>query len=327
MASSARPLTQRRTHVPTPPAPPFFVWLARPPPLQVLEAHILAALSPATRHLILIGDHLQLRPSTAVYELARKFGLDVSLFERLVRAGVDHATLTTQRRMRPEVASLLRHIYPFLQDHDSCLDRGEVRGMLYPVYFLQHSFAEGGTAAAGRSRTNVHEAEVLARLAAWLLLHGYAPEQLVALTPYVGQLAVLREAFGRAGRGADGVRLRSVDQYQGEEADIVLLSLVRSNEGGSIGFLGVDNRVCVALSRARLGLYVVGDAALLRSKRPLWENVLSTLEQASATGRYLPLAARRSASGATALVATAADFDGLVPEDEAAATALASEDA
>lgn len=53
---------------------------------EVLEAHLVAVLTRATRHLILIGDHMQLRPGTAVYDLARNYNLDVSLFERLVRA-------------------------------------------------------------------------------------------------------------------------------------------------------------------------------------------------------------------------------------------------
>lgn len=54
---------------------------------EVLEAHLVAVLTRATRHLILIGDHLQLRPGTAVYDLAKKYNLDVSLFERLARWG------------------------------------------------------------------------------------------------------------------------------------------------------------------------------------------------------------------------------------------------
>ena len=56
-----------------------------------------------------------------------------------------------------------------------------------------------------------------------------------------------------------GVQVTAVDNYQGEENDIIILSLVRSNQEGSVGFLGTDNRVCVALSRARNGLYAIGN--------------------------------------------------------------------
>lgn len=52
----------------------------------------------------------------------------------------------------------------------------------------------------------------------------------------------------------DGVRLTVVDNFQGEENDIILLSLVRSNDDGNIGFLKIENRVCVALSRAKVSL-------------------------------------------------------------------------
>lgn len=55
------------------------------------------------------------------------------------------------------------------------------------------------------------------------------------------------------------VRVTPIDNYQGEENDIIILSLVRSNEEGIVGFLKTDNRVCVALSRARNGLYVFGN--------------------------------------------------------------------
>lgn len=55
----------------------------------------------------------------------------------------------------------------------------------------------------------------------------------------------------------EDVRITVVDNYQGEENDIILLSLVRSNDDGDVGFLKVENRVCVALSRAKHGMYFV----------------------------------------------------------------------
>jgi superfamily I DNA and/or RNA helicase len=54
------------------------------------------------------------------------------------------------------------------------------------------------------------------------------------------------------------VRITVVDNFQGEENDIILLSLVRSNKEARIGFLKIENRVCVALSRAKMGLYIIG---------------------------------------------------------------------
>ncbi|KAJ9610538.1 hypothetical protein H2200_005315 [Cladophialophora chaetospira] len=96
---------------------------------EVLEAHILTALLPALEHVILIGDHLQLPPKCANYDLSRessvgkKYSLDVSLFERLVtpscstQTAVPYSTLETQRRMHPCVSELIRRtLYPRLCD-------------------------------------------------------------------------------------------------------------------------------------------------------------------------------------------------------------------
>lgn len=65
----------------------------------------------------------------------------------------------------------------------------------------------------------------------------------------------------------DGVRLTVVDNFQGEENDIILLSLVRSNDDGNIGFLKIENRVCVALSRAKVSLLsnIVNTTLIFRS--------------------------------------------------------------
>ena len=60
------------------------------------------------------------------------------------------------------------------------------------------------------------------------------------------------------------VKVQTVDNYQGEENEIVILSLVRSNNQGSIGFVKLDNRINVALSRARVALYVFGNFKCIR---------------------------------------------------------------
>lgn len=62
---------------------------------EVFEAHLITALSKNTQHLILIGDHQQLKPNPAVYELQQHYNLDLSLFERLVKSGFQYSTLST----------------------------------------------------------------------------------------------------------------------------------------------------------------------------------------------------------------------------------------
>jgi superfamily I DNA and/or RNA helicase len=74
------------------------------------------------------------------------------------------------------------------------------------------------------------------------------------------------------------VRITSVDNYQGEENDFILLSLVRSNKNGEIGFLAASNRACVALSRAKVGFYIIGNGTLLVNKNNLWRKVIDVFK-------------------------------------------------
>ena len=86
-----------------------------------------------------------------------------------------------------------------------------------------------------------------------------------------------------------GVRVTALDNFQGEENDIILLSLVRSNKQKKIGFLAVRNRVCVALSRARQGLYCIGNFALLAEKSELWKQIVQDMKEQRAIGESLKL--------------------------------------
>ncbi len=88
------------------------------------------------------------------------------------------------------------------------------------------------------------------------------------------------------------IRVVNVDNYQGEENEIIILSLVRSNNSGQIGFLKTSNRVCVALSRAKHGLFIFGNSNCLlgsRKKLPLWEKVINYMKENNFIGQSLPL--------------------------------------
>lgn len=70
------------------------------------------------------------------------------------------------------------------------------------------------------------------------------------LTTYTGQMFLLKSIFRNTPNCKD-VRITVVDNFQGEENDVILLSLVRSNADSKIGFLNIENRICVAVSRAK----------------------------------------------------------------------------
>ena len=106
---------------------------------------MLASLGKSTAQLLLIGDHQQLRPGTAVYRLATRFKLDVSLFERLVKNSVEHVTLARQRRMRPQIARLIAPIYPHLHDHPHVETFPDVLGVGRSASFeLREQRSDGG---------------------------------------------------------------------------------------------------------------------------------------------------------------------------------------
>ena len=108
---------------------------------EVLEAHIITSLTPGCQHLILIGDHQQLRPNPTVYNLQINYNFDVSLFERMIKNGMEFARLCLQHRMRPEIAKMLDHIYvdPKLENHDSVLKFEDIRGVQRNLFFLEHN--------------------------------------------------------------------------------------------------------------------------------------------------------------------------------------------
>ncbi|CAH1759698.1 5746_t:CDS:10, partial [Entrophospora sp. SA101] len=320
---------------------------------EVLEAHILSSLSPYTQHLILIGDHQQLRPHCATYDLSvesatgKPYGLDISLFERLVEGGnamkLEKCQLTTQRRMRAmEISDLIRNtLYPGLIDSAHTFNYDKVRGTPHNVYFIDHRYQEDRNVSehALQSHSNQYEVNMVVEMVKYFIKNGYKkPGAIAVLTPYLGQLMKLRDALSESitvviderdrqniedftEDGEDGkddsdsqklddngnnsndfgennveiiktnlnqqVILRTVDNFQGEEADIVIISLVRNssdlkdhNQKETIGFLNIYNRTNVLLSRARHGMYLFGNSELMSRKSPkMWRPVIDMLKQ------------------------------------------------
>ena len=253
---------------------------------EVLEAHLVTSISRGCEHFILIGDHKQLRPSPAVYELSKKYHLDISLFERMINNGMDVITLAQQHRMRPLISTLMEPIYPGLQDDESVYGRDNVKGISKDMFFIDHTVAESVDEEL-KSKSNTHEARYVAKLCRYLMLQGYAPTQITVLTMYSGQLMQLKHNMPR--NIYNGVRVTTVDNFQGEENDIIILSLVRSNDHGNIGFVASDNRICVALSRAKIGFYCLGNFALFTMKSELWKNIITRVEGQGCKGTSLPL--------------------------------------
>ena len=256
---------------------------------EVMEAHIITSLTRNTKHTILIGDHKQLRPKTTVFKLAREYNLGISLFERMVTNRMDCKRLCIQHRMRPEIASLTKRIYDHeIIDHDFVCNFDDISGVSHNLFFVDHCEPEEKLRGL-QSFSNPHEAGFLVALCRYRLLQGYKPEQITVLTMYTGQLLELKNKMPK--HTFQGVRVCVVDNFQGEENDIILLSLVRGKS--KIGFLEEPNRICVALSRARQGFYCIGNFNLLKSKCKLWEEICDDLDSRNAIGQSLKLVCKR----------------------------------
>ena len=182
---------------------------------EILVSHIVSALNAGTQHLVLIGDHKQLRPKPNVYNLSKKYRLDVSLFERLILNNHPHVTLTIQHRMRPEIAQLVKpHIYDILLNHSSVENYPNIRGVNTNLYFISHDKPEH-TVTHLLSHSNDHVAKYLVAFCQYLLQQNYAPNQITILVTYSGQLLTKRELMPK--RSFNGVWLSTVDNFQGEE--------------------------------------------------------------------------------------------------------------
>lgn len=241
---------------------------------------------------------------------------------------VPYSTLKTQRRMHPSIAELVRlTLYPRLEDHPSVSEYPAVDGMRDRLFWLNHQEKEdlpGSSETLSLSKTNGFEADLVAVLLSHLVRQGtYRAEDIAVLTPYLGQLQRIKkrlmssfeimlgdrdvedlEAQGVKDDDTDSkvnvqktslnnaVRVATVDNFQGEEAKVIIVSLVRSNEERKCGFLKTSNRINVLLSRARHGMYIIGNAHTANSV-PMWSDVITILEQHGNIGQTLTLCCPR----------------------------------
>ena len=278
---------------------------------EVLEAHLITSLSKGCQQLILIGDHQQLRPNPTVYELVKKYDLDVSLFERMVNVRIPCEKLSVQHRMRPEIAALLKHIYPDLENHESVKEYEDIKGIKKNMFFVNHSHLENSNDES-HSHSNEHEAAFLVALCRYLLQQGYSAGQITLLTTYTGQMFAIRDHLKQQNNEElQGVRLTTVDNFQGEENDVILLSLVRSNKNEKVGFIKIVNRACVALSRAKKGFYCIGNFDLLSKHSEMWSKIVADLKASDSIGNALPLVCETHKDEVAA--ETAEDFSDKVP--------------
>lgn len=225
--------------------------------------------------LVLVGDQKQL-PPVCVCQQAQELGLGISLFDRLLgKAGMKETMLTVQFRMHPLISAWPSQMFyeGRLVDGVTAADREPVSGFGWPaaggVAFLPTNDPEEST-PDGSSKLNHGEAALMVRIVDQLLL-SVPPSDIGVISPYRGQVGLLKRLVGKK------VEVRTVDGYQGREKAVILMSCVRSNRRGNVGFLADCRRLNVALTRAQRGLIVVGNPETL-SCDPSWRSWLDFVD-------------------------------------------------
>ena len=251
---------------------------------QALEAACWIAIRKADR-VIFAGDHCQLPPTIKCIEAARA-GLDYTLMEKVVRQKpATVSLLTIQYRMHE---SIMR--FPsewFYHGQLKAAPEVKFRGILdydSPMTWIDTSEMEFHEEFVGESfgRINKQEANLLLEeLEAYILKIGkqrILDERIDfgLISPYKAQVQYLRgkikgSSFFRPFRSL--LTVNTVDGFQGQERDVVFISLVRANENGQIGFLNDLRRMNVAITRARMKLVILGEIATL-TKHPFYKKLV-----------------------------------------------------
>lgn len=222
---------------------------------------------------VLAGDHCQLPPTIKSQEAARK-GLSTTLLEKTVVLHPEAVSLlNVQYRMHEQIMGYSSRVFYAnqVQAHASVAGHVLVEGDA-PLVFVDTAGCGFDEKLDGTSSTNPEEAALLMRhlhqTVADLRAH-YPHDQfptVAIISPYKQQINILREqllqypdllAYSHA------ISINTIDSFQGQERDLVYISMVRSNSEGDIGFLSDIRRMNVAMTRARKKLVIVGDSATL----------------------------------------------------------------
>eukprot|EP00834_Sanchytrium_tribonematis_P004799 NODE_256_length_11672_cov_0.220168.p1 type:complete len:1180 gc:universal NODE_256_length_11672_cov_0.220168:4713-1174(-) len=311
---------------------------------ECLEGHILVSLQPSVEQIILIGDDQQLTAKINHHDLSKeskhhKFNINLSMFERLAKLNMKMETLDVQRRMRPEISEIPRRLYyPSLKDDYSCLNRENIKGFTKNMIFFNHTWEENKEDEQA-SKVNQQEAQMTLNIVNYLIDQEYKPSDIVVLTPYLGQMLHLKKIFSqkyivvieeadmdeliKEGENSEiepvvekqslsSIRISTVDNFQGEESKIIVISTVRNLPSQTIGFLDIDNRINVMLSRARDGMIVLGNIELLKKCQPKWQEIENSFSKNGRISENLEIICQ--AHGNIQYLTSPQEFETLTPE-------------
>ncbi|ODM21625.1 hypothetical protein SI65_02469 [Aspergillus cristatus] len=224
------------------------------------------------KRVVLCGDHLQNSPIIQNLAFRQYAHFEQSLFLRLVRLGVPFITLDQQGRARPSIAELFRWRYDKLGNLPVVETAQEFKqansGFQFDYQFINvlDYLGSGEREPTPHFIQNLGEAEYAVAMYQYMRLLGYPASKITILATYAGQTALIKDVLNHrcAKNNLFGMPkiVTTVDKYQGEQNDYVILSLTRTR---TVGYMRDVRRLTVALSRARLGLYILGRREVFES--------------------------------------------------------------
>jgi len=238
---------------------------------------------------VFAGDPCQLSPTVKSAEAAKK-GLSITLLEKSIGLYPEAVTLLEEQyRMNEKIMHYSSKVFykGKLQAHTDVKDQ-----LLFPedhpLAFIDTAGCSFDEKAEGTSMTNPEEAvfvlKHLSQLVTRLETHYPAAEfpTIAVISPYLQQILLLKELVLHSPvlqAHHYKISVNTIDSFQGQERDIVYISMARSNTEGMIGFLSDIRRMNVAMTRARKKLVIIGDSATL-SRLPFYADFITYAEQA-----------------------------------------------
>ena len=258
---------------------------------QATEPSCLMPLNKAPKA-ILAGDHKQLPPTVLNKECEEE--LSFTMFERFMElyGKKKSRMLNVQYRMNEKIMEFpnKKFYQGKLKAHESVknitildlLKRkkkksgSKISRLLLsktPIIFF-HVSGEERKKADSKSLFNVEEAEIVKVVVECLLNNGIDEEKIGVITPYKDQEMLLREMLKN-----ENLEIHTVDGFQGREKEIIIISFVRGNEEGNIGFLNEERRFNVAITRAKRKLILVGNKDTLKRRNKLFREYIDYLKK------------------------------------------------
>ncbi len=206
---------------------------------------------PFAKKYVLAGDHYQL-PPTVLSEEANRMGFTKSILEVCFNKIPSVHLLNVQYRMRESIAGFSSEYF-----YNSLLKSAEHltnKGTHIIFYDTAGSGFNEERGTSGSSLQNSGELEAAQKI---IVNENFNLDTIAFISPYAGQVALAKETL------ASSIRVSTIDSFQGQEKETIIISLVRSNDDGQIGFLNDYRRMNVAMTRAKENLIVIGDSATL----------------------------------------------------------------